>query len=335
MIDPFQNRAGNGASIESTVFAPLDRAGADFTVVDAGARNGMLLSPTLAKRTRIVGFEPNPDEHRKLVSHDTDAQKAGIPIASFKGEEYYNCALWNRQEERSFYITAGTGACTLMGATTGQMTQRMWLEGRAQSYGELHTAVRKTVPIQCRRLDDVLGHDRLIDYFKLDVEGAELAILEGANALLENRKVLFIKTEFVFTPYYEVHPVLGYQHVYLHERGYRLVDLDLAQPRYTRDRTRIPPLADRRLIYAGDAYFMLDPERHSLSSDEFYRMGIAAIAFGFNSLGTSLLRDSGKFSASEIEDMDVALSHVSMRRRLKQAWNQVPTAVARFLARFN
>ncbi len=334
MFDAFQNRMPDGTTVEQLVFGPLDKSKAGITVVDAGARNGMLLAPSLARRTRIIGFEPNPAEYEKLKGHSTDAQRAGVPIASFKDEEYYNCALWNKEEERQFYITAGTGACTLMGETVGQMTERMWLEGRDQSYGALHTQVKTTLPIPCKRLDSVLASDRKIDYFKLDVEGAELAILEGASALFANKSILFIKTEFVFTPYYKIHPVLGFQHVFLHEHGFRLIDLDLAQPRYARDRTTIPALADRRLIYAGDAYFMLDPDRQTLAAEDLHRMAITSIALGFHSLGVSLLRDSGVFDAQALMAIETALAQVSLRRTLKQAWNRVPLTVARFLARF-
>jgi FkbM family methyltransferase len=331
--DPLGWSTSSGASVGEILFAPLAAQGGELAVVDAGARNGMIISPVFARHARIVGFEPNPQEYEKLAAHRTDAMAAGVPVAQFAHEEYHNCALWNREEERPFYITAGTGACTLMGETVGELPRRMWFDGKERPYADLHTEVRRSLPMKCRPLDGVLAADARVDYLKLDVEGAELAILEGARGLLERRAILFIKTEFVFTPYYKVHPVLGYQHVLLHELGFRLIDLDLAQPRYARDRTQLPALADRRLIYAGDAYFMLDPERGVLPPRDLYRMGLVAISQGFHSLGVSLIRDSGLVPADRLAQAEAALSRVPPGRKLKDLWNRIPLAVARLLAK--
>jgi FkbM family methyltransferase len=331
--DYFAWTTASGASVGDILFEPLAAQGGELTVVDAGARNGMVISPAFARHAKIIGFEPNPEEYEKLAAHRTDAGVVGVPIARFAHEEYHNCALWSREEERPFYITAGTGACTLMGETVGQLTRRMWMDGKDKPYAELHTEVRRSLPMRCRPLDDVLGDGARVDFMKLDVEGAETAILEGSKKLFERRAVLFIKTEFVFTPYYQVHPVLGYQHVFLHERGFRLIDVDLNQPRCARDRTPVPALADRRLIYAGDAYFMLDPERGALPPRDLYRMGLVAISQTFLSLGVSLIRDSGLVPAARLHEAEAALSKVPLGRKLKDTWNRFPLAVARSLAR--
>jgi len=333
MRDPFALRAPSGATVGDLLLPPLALHGGPLNVVDAGARNGMLISPIFARHAKLIGFEPNPEEYEKLVAHRTDAELVNEPIAKFAQEEYHNCALWNRDEQRPFYITAGTGACTLMGETVGELTRRMWFDGKDKPYADLHTAVRRSLPIQCRALDDVLAADARIDYFKLDVEGAELAILEGAQRLFERRAVLFIKTEFVFTPYYKVHPVLGHQHVYLHDRGFRLIDIDTNQPRYARDRTGIPALADRRLVYAGDAYFMLDPERAEVPPRDLYRMGAVAVALGFYALGLSLIGDSQVLPKADLEQAESALARVPRGRWLKSLWNQVPLKAAQMLKR--
>ena len=331
MLDPFQIRARGGATVESLLFDRLDAQGTEFTVVDVGARNGMILPQSLARRSRVVGFEPNPVEYAKLAEHRTDAERAGVPVSHFKAEEYHNCALWRADEVRPFYVTAGPGACTLMGKTLGSMTRRIWREGDTKSYESTHTDVRETLPMQCRRLDSILSPGRKVDLLKLDVEGAEAPVLEGAAGLLAARTVLFVKSEFVFTPYYEAHPVLGHQHVLLHEHGFRLIDLDLTHPRYTRDRTALPATADRRLIYAGDAYFVLDPDRPPLEPEDAYRMAVFCIAFGFRSLAVSLLRDSRRFSEADLVRIESALASVPWPRRLTNFWNNTPKRVARLL----
>jgi hypothetical protein len=65
-----------GRTVGDIIFAPLDKAGTDLLVVDAGARNGMYLLPeSYTRRATLVGFEPNPVEYRKLVESSTDAEK--------------------------------------------------------------------------------------------------------------------------------------------------------------------------------------------------------------------------------------------------------------------
>lgn len=318
-----------GRTLADVVFEPLDARGLAPIIVDVGARNGMILPTAYAKRANLVGFEPNAKEYEKLLTHTTDAEAAGLSTARFKNEEYHNCALWNEESPRTFYITAGTGACTLLGETDPKITRRMYLEGNKQPYEDLHTKVLEEVPVQCKTLDGVLGQERKIDILKLDVEGGEFKVLQGSRKNLEARNLLLIKTEFVFFPYYkQIHPVLGHLHVFLNDQGFRLLDLDFNQAKYTRGVTRIPAAGDRRLIYAGDAYFVLDPDRVSLSRIDLHRTATAALVYGFHSLSVSLLRDAGLLSSSQLDAIESCVSRISLRRRLRHAWMQFPYRVA-------
>ena len=55
-------------------------------------------------------------------------------------------------------------------------------------------AADRTVPVPVRRLDDVLG-DVQVDVLKMDVEGHEPRVLEGAEALLRRRRIRHVVFE--------------------------------------------------------------------------------------------------------------------------------------------
>jgi FkbM family methyltransferase len=324
------SRLADGRSVADALFEPLAVQEVEPVVVDVGARNGMhqyVIPNSYASRSTIVGFEANPEEYDKLVAHTTDAQKIGAPMSRFKHEKYFDCALWNSSTRRPFYITAGAGACTLLGEADPALTSNMWLRGDNRPYSELHTNVKKTTPVTCKRLDEVLPAGQVVDILKIDVEGAELAVLHGAQRLFDNSEILFIKTEFVFTPYYKDHPLLGHQQVLLHEHGFRLLDLDFDQAKYSRAKTSIPVSADRLAAYAGDAYFVLDPDRRTYDALRLHRIGVACLVFGFSSFGVSLLRDAALIGDGELKKIETAIARNWTSRRMRYLWSQIPHRV--------
>jgi len=325
----FDRQTSVGKTVSELLFAPLLEKNISPVIVDAGARNGIFDIPeSYTREATFVGFEPNLEEYEKLVNEATDANKLGIKQPDFKHKKYHRTALWSSNEERTFYVTEGAGACTLMGHAQKNITEKMFRDNdRGESYGARHTEVRETIPVGCKALDSLLTET--IDYLKIDVEGAELDILQGAKRLLENNDILFIKTEFVFTPYYERHPVLGYQHVYLDQMGLRLLDLDDEHAKYSRGRSNIPAEADRRLVYAGDAYFALDPDRNNISAEKCHRLGVISIVYGFHSFGVSLLRDAALLTLQEIDAIEQTLSFLPMRTRMKNNWLTFPDKMSK------
>ena len=82
---PFEFQVGAGQTIGDIVFAPLDAKGIEPVVVDLGARNGMMLLPaSYARRARLIGFEPNPEEAKKLITKTTDSAENRRPAATLQ-----------------------------------------------------------------------------------------------------------------------------------------------------------------------------------------------------------------------------------------------------------
>jgi FkbM family methyltransferase len=331
----FDHRLPDSRAVADVVLAPLERAGVQPTVVDVGARNGFdRLPASYTRRAELVAFEPNPEEYRKLADGRTDAALAGYAGSPFRSTRYFDSALWDTDEERPFYVTSAAGASTLMGEAVPRVASRMFTDypktspKAGKSFLEANGAVARVIPMKCRRLDGLLPASTKIDFLKLDVEGAELRVMRGAEALFAARSVLFVYTEFVMVPYYAEHPLFGDQQVFLRDHGFRLLDLELNHPRYSRGSTTLHPWADRRLISAGDACFMLDPDRVDISAEDHQRLAAICLCAGFHAVGIGLLREAGLCSAADIAAIEAQLAQVSWPRWLRRTWTEFPYQVA-------
>ncbi len=140
----------------------------DATCVDVGAHAGHLLREMLAAapRGRHFAIEPIPAMHALL------RRKYGARVTLF------DCALSDRDGTASFVWYPERPA--LSGFRSRDMT-----------------AAYRPVPltVQTRRLDDLLPADVKVDLVKIDVEGAELQVLQGAAATLRrSRPVVLFET---------------------------------------------------------------------------------------------------------------------------------------------
>ncbi len=316
------------------MFDRLERTGKTLNFVDVGARNGSYLLPsTYAAHTRITGFEPNRVEYEKLINGQTDARVAGLVEPPFRERKYYPYALWSENAERTIYLTSGAGAVTLTGPADEAMTRSMWRDvDRGQDYFERHQRIVRTDKVPCVTLDEIWRDSaEPIDILKIDVEGGELEVLKGARDLLTAKKILFIFSEFLFVPYYAPRMTLGHQQVFLDDLGYRLVALDADHSPYNWRRTTIRAKNDRWLTYAGDAIFVLDPDRNALDEETSYRLGLACIALGFNAFGLNLLRQAGVVSPQDIDAIEALVNRPPLTRRLHTAWLNMPHVAVRLL----
>lgn len=327
-----------GKTIAEVALAPLLEQGVEITVVDAGAKGGMNDLPArYAAHAHYHGFEPNQPEFDKLTSHTTDTVKAGYAPPKWRQETIRDSALWNAPGRRPLYIMSYASGSTMMGEVKPELVDRMFFDwgGRGgvdiATLGDTGVELRGIEEVKCECLDDIISAETTIDYFKLDVEGGESKVFEGAKSLLESRKILFIKTEFMCVPVYQDHQLLGHQHATLDGYGFRLLDVVFQHLRYMRCRSRIPKAVERGLVFAGDAFFALDPDQAQLSKLELHRMGLIALAHGFRSFGLSLFRDAAFLDSEKLHAIEDALAHVPLRRRLRLAWEQFPHNFAQFI----
>jgi FkbM family methyltransferase len=131
----------------------------DWNCIDVGAHLGSSVSEfvQLAPGGRHVAFEPTP-------------RKAAWLRKKFPALQVHECALSNGSARAGFYVHSSESAFS-----------GLCLEPpRGQAFA--------AIDVEQVRLDDVIDPDYRADLLKIDVEGAELWVLEGSQQLLRRSR---------------------------------------------------------------------------------------------------------------------------------------------------
>jgi len=149
------------AQLRAVLAAALEK---DSSCVDVGAANGSILREIVrvAPFGRHLAFEPRPDAARLLAQE-------------FPGVEVRQAALSDGPGHLPFTLV--TNLPQLSG-----FAPRVWPHAKVET---------ETIHVTVERLDEALGN-RHISFIKIDVEGAELAVLRGAMGTLDSCRPLVV-----------------------------------------------------------------------------------------------------------------------------------------------
>jgi FkbM family methyltransferase len=181
----------------------LDYFPEDFqiNILDIGASIGDELPPYQplvdAGRARIIGFEPNAEECERLN------QKYGEP-------------------HRFFPYFVGNGEPGTFHETNWMLTGSLYepnspLLEKFQNLAELVTPVA-THPVTTTKVDDIVDISD-VDFFKIDIQGGELAVFQNALRALSGS--LVIQTEVEFLELYKGQPMFADVDVFLRGVGFQ------------------------------------------------------------------------------------------------------------------
>lgn len=177
---------------------------AGMTALDIGAHHGLytlLASKLVGPNGRVFAFEPSPRERRAL--------RWNVGLNRCKNVVIEGLALGNEEGEGSLYVVDGheTGCNSLRPPA--------WPGGVSP------------VAVCISSLDKWLGMHKVktVDFIKLDVEGGELSVLQGAQKLLESapRPVVLAELQDIRTqPWgYRASEII----LYLSSKGYKWFSL--------------------------------------------------------------------------------------------------------------
>jgi FkbM family methyltransferase len=195
------NRSPLAAADLSAVAALLERP---VVAVDVGCRDGVRPAwRGLKPHALLVGFDPDPVECARL----NDA--AGDPAE----ERYEPLALAASDGEATLHLTADPQSSSLYPPDPRaiQRCPELW---RHEPRG---TRTISTTTIDSWARSAELGW---IDALKIDVQGAELDVLRGADHSLESVRV--IETEVEFQELYQGQPLFTDVDRFLRDRGFGL-----------------------------------------------------------------------------------------------------------------
>lgn len=216
---------------------------APLTVADVGAAQGFDPRWDLfADACRQIGFEPEPAECRRLqaqIAADGRADRRFVlPLA-----------LADRAGRRRLYITRDPDASSLYRPNQAFFA-RMPDPSGTEIVGE--------IDVEVTTLDGLAlpaGND--IDVLKLDVQGAERDVLQGARERLDDQ-VLAVIAEASFVELYQDQGMFADLDIELRRHGFQL--FDICYRRWSRRRLG-PAYAGLRVgqMTYGDVLYLKDP----------------------------------------------------------------------------
>jgi FkbM family methyltransferase len=186
---------------------------ADLIVVDVGAAFGLPWHLRVLERVAtVLYFEP---DQKAAEDIRRNARERGIPNV-----HVFQAALADTEGERILYVTNAPTGTSLLKPGSAFATEF----GNPDYFYPI-----REVPIRTRRMMDVLAEAGLsrVDTIKLDVQGAELQVLQGLGSWLKD-ETLAVELEIGFPGAYLDQPRFGEVEKFMTAANFDLFDLRLA-----------------------------------------------------------------------------------------------------------
>ncbi|MGF1536861.1 MAG: FkbM family methyltransferase [Elainellaceae cyanobacterium] len=232
-----------------------------------------------APRLTIYGFDADADAcdaaNRDLAARRVSWREVHIPLA-----------LSDAVGESTLYVTRHPMCSSLFPPDEDFL-------GRFTGLQEL-AGLDFTVEIETTTLDAFCQQEQIsgIDFLQMDVQGAELKVLSGAEALLPG--VLGLQTEISFSPLYQRQPLFADVDAYLRQRQFEFFNFEFrGSPGVRRQSPVQSKVRGGQLLWADAIYFRglpapdIDPSAANL--DRLFKLACIVDALDFSDYALDLL----------------------------------------------
>ncbi len=205
----------------------------------------------------VVGFEPNAEEFRKLPASPR--------------HRWVQAAVAGRRGLRTLYLTRRFNNASLLRPNAAFLAELEWRDD---------FDVVAEEKLECVSLDEALTEIGVQpDFLKLDTQGSEFEILQGAERGLRS-DVVFIEVETEFCQLYESQPLFADIDSHLRARGFYLHDM--ANHLFVKPRGMHGVGGPKgRLIQADCLYFKEPRELTTATDAKIAALIMSYAAYGF------------------------------------------------------
>lgn len=241
---------------------------------DYGSQGWEIFAPNLT----IYGFDADA-EACQAANDELQARKVNWT------EKHIPLALWKSEGKSTLFITKYPGCSSLYPPSEYYIEH---FAGNSELIKLAHTQ-----EVETTTLDNFCNSQDIaeIDFIQLDIQGAELPVLEGASQILK-QGTLGIITEVEFTELYTGQPLFSDLDIYLRNNGFTLFDLTHMH----RDMRKMPVISQKHqgAMVWGDAFYFRDFLREDLSTslktpEKIFKLACIADVLSFPDYALELL----------------------------------------------
>jgi FkbM family methyltransferase len=278
------------------------RLGEPVRLVDVGARGGIDQRwKPFHSVLDVLGFEPDPDECERL-----NQAAGGLPYRS----RFLAYALGRDEHEVTFNV------CRWPVASSVYEPNPEVLEEFPPAAALMTVVERRTMATVS--LDEICAREAVTpDCLKVDVEGAELDVLRGAETALQGALVLDVEVEF--DALFRGQPLFADVDVHMRERGWRLLGLRRICWRRTAGLAPGGNGYGGQLISADALYVNARALRRGLSGTRALKLALILSAYRQHDFALAVLRRPplSQLPAGERQALEATLApSASLPRRL-------------------
>ncbi|GAP93931.1 FkbM family methyltransferase [Leptolyngbya sp. NIES-2104] len=229
-----------------------------------------------APNLTIYGFDADPEAceiaNSEFESRGADWNEFHIPIA-----------LAKESEVATLYVTRNP-MCSSLYQPDEELLQHF--PGLPSLVNLDHTIEIETTTLDAFCQGELIDE---INFLQIDVQGAELQVLEGAVQTL-NQSILAIQAEVEFSPLYQNQPLFADVDTFLRRQGFTLFDVSKAQIA----RSSIRSASRLGQLLWGDAIYLRDPfdkntPKQFKTPDQIFKLACVADALEFTDYALELL----------------------------------------------